>query len=70
MNSVIFKNLGIIKFEDAWRIQEELLNSIIDLKKLKRNDPSVTKKQKVICYFVNTQMFTPWVKVETKTTCF
>ena len=46
MNSVIFKNLGIIKFEDAWRIQEELLNSIIDLKKLKRNDPSVTKKNK------------------------
>ena len=46
MNSVIFKNLGIIKFEDAWKIQEELLNSIINLKKLKRNDPSVTKKTK------------------------
>ena len=51
MNRVIFKNLGIIKFEDAWRIQEELLNSIIDLKKLKRNDPSVTKKTKSYLLF-------------------
>ena len=47
MNSVIFKNLGIIKFEDAWKIQEELLNSIIDLKKLKRNDQSNKKNKKL-----------------------
>ena len=42
MNSVIFKNLGIIKFKEAWDLQESLLNSIIDVKKKNR----VNKKQK------------------------
>ena len=41
MNSVIFKNLGIIKFKEAWDLQENLLNSIIDVKKQNR----VSKKQ-------------------------
>ena len=41
MNSVIFKNLGIIKFKEAWDLQENLLNSIIDIKKQNR----VSKKQ-------------------------
>tara|TARA_B100001057_G_C22602247_1_gene853244 strand:- start:142 stop:846 length:705 start_codon:yes stop_codon:yes gene_type:complete len=41
MNSVIFKNLGIIKFKEAWDLQESLLNSIIDVKKKNR----VNKKQ-------------------------
>ena len=41
MNSVIFKNLGIIKFKEAWDLQENLLNSIIDVKKQNR----VNKKQ-------------------------
>tara|TARA_Y100000589_G_scaffold130800_1_gene124482 strand:- start:140 stop:844 length:705 start_codon:yes stop_codon:yes gene_type:complete len=41
MNSVIFKNLGIIKFKEAWDLQERLLNSIIDVKKQNR----INKKQ-------------------------
>ena len=41
MNSVIFKNLGIIKFKEAWDLQERLLNSIIDIKKQNR----INKKQ-------------------------
>ena len=57
MNRVIFKNLGIIKFKDAWSIQESLLKSIIDIKKEKRNNPKIKKKQKVICCFVSTPMF-------------
>ena len=36
MNSVIFKNLGIIDFKEAWALQESLLNSIIDVKKQNR----------------------------------
>ena len=36
MNSVIFKNLGIIDFKEAWGLQESLLNSIIDVKKQNR----------------------------------
>ena len=51
MNRVIFKNLGIIKFEDAWRVQEDLLKSIIDLKRLKRNDPKIEKKTKSYLLF-------------------
>ena len=29
MNSVFFKNLGIIDFKEAWDVQESLLKSII-----------------------------------------
>ena len=46
MNSVIFKNLGIIKFKDAWALQESLLKSIIDIKRETRNNPKIKKKTK------------------------
>ena len=46
MNRVIFKNLGIIKFKDAWELQEALLKSIIDVKKENRNSPKKTTKTK------------------------
>ena len=51
MNRVIFKNLGIIKFKDAWSIQESLLKSIIDIKKEKRNNPKIKKKTKSYLLF-------------------
>ena len=44
MNRVIFKNLGIIKFKDAWELQESLLKSIIDVKRENRNNPENKKK--------------------------
>ena len=46
MNRVIFKNLGIIKFKDAWELQESLLKSIIDVKRENRNNPENKKKTK------------------------
>ena len=46
MNRVIFKNLGIIKFKDAWELQESLLKSIIEIKKENRNNPKNKKKNK------------------------
>ena len=46
MNSVIFKNLGIIKFKEAWELQEALLKSIIDVKKENRNSPEKKNKNK------------------------
>ncbi len=51
MNRVVFKNLGIIRFEEAWRIQESLLKSIIDLKKANRNSPKNKKKTKSYLLF-------------------
>ncbi len=51
MNRVIFKNLGIIKFKDAWSIQESLLKSIIDIKKEKRNNPKIKKTTKSYLLF-------------------
>jgi len=33
MNTVFFKNLGLIDFEKAWKVQEGLMNSIIDTKR-------------------------------------
>ena len=33
MNSVFFKNLGIIDFKEAWDVQENLLKSIIKKKR-------------------------------------
>ena len=39
MNTVFFKNLGKVGFEEAWVYQEELLNSIVSLKKQNREQP-------------------------------
>ena len=36
MNTVFFKNLGIINFKDAWEVQEKLLQSIIEQKRSKQ----------------------------------
>ena len=36
MNSVFFKNLGIVDFKEAWDLQERLLNSIITNKRAKK----------------------------------
>ena len=30
MNTVFFKNLGIIDFKEAWGLQESILNAIIE----------------------------------------
>ena len=35
MNTVFFKNLGMIDFKEAWGVQEQILGSIIDDKKNK-----------------------------------
>ena len=40
MNTVFFKNLGLIDFKDAWGTQEGFLQSIIDDKKNKRKTRS------------------------------
>ena len=45
MNSVFFKNLGIVDFKDAWSIQEDILNSIIKCKKEK----SPTQSHLIFC---------------------
>ena len=45
MNSVFFKNLGIIDFKEAWSIQEDLLGSIISCKKEKKP----TKSHLIFC---------------------
>jgi len=51
MNRVIFKNLGIIKFKEAWELQESLLKSIIETKKENRNNPENKKKTKSYLLF-------------------
>jgi len=51
MNRVIFKNLGIIKFKDAWSLQESLLKSIIDVKRENRNNPKNKKNTKSYLLF-------------------
>ena len=45
MNSVFFKNLGIIDFKEAWSLQEDLLDSIISCKKEKKP----TKSHLIFC---------------------
>tara|TARA_B110000014_G_scaffold180588_1_gene129926 strand:- start:14 stop:700 length:687 start_codon:yes stop_codon:yes gene_type:complete len=40
MNTVFFKNLGLIDFKDAWSIQESMLDSIIRDKKNKKKTKS------------------------------
>jgi len=45
MNSVFFKNLGIIDFKEAWSLQEDLLDSIIVCKKEKKP----TKSHLIFC---------------------
>ena len=45
MNSVFFKNLGIIDFKEAWALQEGVLSSIIRCKKEKRP----TKSHLIFC---------------------
>ena len=51
MNRVIFKNLGIIKFKDAWELQESPLKSIIDVKKENRSGEKIKKKTKSYLLF-------------------
>ena len=45
MNSVFFKNLGIIDFKEAWGLQEEVLGSIIRCKREKK----ATKSHLIFC---------------------
>ena len=45
MNTVFFKNLGMIDFKEAWGVQEQILNSIIDDKKNKKD----TKSYLIFC---------------------
>jgi len=40
MNTVFFKNLGVIDFKEAWDVQESILNSIIEDKKCKKKTKS------------------------------
>ena len=37
MNTVFFKNLGIVDFKHAWDTQESILNSLIEKKRSKKN---------------------------------
>ena len=45
MNTVFFKNLGIIDFKEAWGLQESILSSIIEKKRKKEK----TKSQLLFC---------------------
>ncbi len=51
MNTVFFKNLGKVGFEEAWVYQEELLNSIVSLKKQNREQPQNKQKTKSFLLF-------------------
>ena len=58
MNSVIFKNLGIIKFKEAWDLQESLLNSIIDVKKKNRVNKKQQQTKNYLLFCEHTDVYT------------
>ena len=52
MQSVIFKDLGLIDYKIAWDFQEKLLQQNVAVKTSQRNDPSLTTKIDTQHYFL------------------
>ncbi len=52
MQSVIFKDLGVIDYKSAWDYQEKLLQQNVSVKTKIRNDPSQTSKINTQHYFL------------------
>ena len=52
MQSVIFKDLGLIDYKTAWDYQEKLLQQNVAVKTALRNDPSLITKIDTQHYFL------------------
>lgn len=52
MNEVIFKDLGIVNYNDAWEYQEKLLQENVAIKSALRNEPNLVSSINTTHYFL------------------
>ena len=58
MQKVVFRDLGLIDYQEAWNYQEKIFNKIIeDKRKTAKKKPLITHS--LIFYFVNIPTFIP-----------
>jgi len=63
--NVIYKNIGLIEYKEAWDYQESLFDEIVAIKE--RNRKVEVKSLHIItCYSANTLMYIQLVKVVKK----